>query len=144
MIVAKKHTVLVGLCGNGHMLGPFFFDGNGNRRSYINVFNDEIIPLMTMLFQNQFHENRSERLWYTQYGQELLAVRARLEQLFWEKSLTSPHNTKWPPRSPDLTPFDFFLWGYLKEVVFRTPPESLNVLRQRLVTECNLLRETGI
>ena len=21
---------------------------------------------------------------------------------------------KWPPRSPDLTPLDFFLWGYLK------------------------------
>ncbi|GBM79996.1 hypothetical protein AVEN_108648-1 [Araneus ventricosus] len=21
---------------------------------------------------------------------------------------------EWPPRSPDLTPMDFFLWGYLK------------------------------
>jgi hypothetical protein len=25
---------------------------------------------------------------------------------------------KWPPRSPDLTPCDFFLWGYVKEQVF--------------------------
>lgn len=24
---------------------------------------------------------------------------------------------EWPPRSPDLTPLDFFLWGYLKNVV---------------------------
>lgn len=23
----------------------------------------------------------------------------------------------WPPRSPDLTPFDYFLWDYIKEVV---------------------------
>jgi hypothetical protein len=22
----------------------------------------------------------------------------------------------WPPRSPDLTPCDFFLWGYVKEM----------------------------
>lgn len=25
----------------------------------------------------------------------------------------------WPARSPDLAPCDFFLWGYLKEEVFR-------------------------
>jgi hypothetical protein len=25
---------------------------------------------------------------------------------------------KWPPHSPDLTPRDFFLWGYTKEEVF--------------------------
>ena len=25
----------------------------------------------------------------------------------------------WPPRSPDLTPLDFFLWGNLKERVFK-------------------------
>lgn len=24
----------------------------------------------------------------------------------------------WPPRSPDLTPCDFFLWGYLKSEVY--------------------------
>ena len=28
----------------------------------------------------------------------------------------------WPARSPDLTACDFFLWGYLKSVVFRNPP----------------------
>jgi hypothetical protein len=27
----------------------------------------------------------------------------------------------WPPRSPDLTPPDFFLWGYVKDKVFATP-----------------------
>jgi hypothetical protein len=24
----------------------------------------------------------------------------------------------WPPRSPDITPLDFFLWGYVKSNVF--------------------------
>lgn len=27
----------------------------------------------------------------------------------------------WPPRSPDLTPCDFYLWGYIKEKVFVPP-----------------------
>ncbi|XP_057322509.1 uncharacterized protein LOC130665898 [Microplitis mediator] len=30
----------------------------------------------------------------------------------------------WPPRSPDLTPLDFFLWGYMKGVVYETEPED--------------------
>ena len=27
----------------------------------------------------------------------------------------------WPPRSPDLTPLDFFLWGFVKDRVFVPP-----------------------
>jgi hypothetical protein len=33
---------------------------------------------------------------------------------FWELEL----QMKWPPRSPDLTPCDTFLWGYVKEQAF--------------------------
>jgi hypothetical protein len=32
----------------------------------------------------------------------------------------------WPPRSPELTPCDFFLWGYVKEQMFM-PPLPLNI-----------------
>jgi len=43
--------------------------------------------------------------------------------------------TCWPPRSPDLTPCDFFLWGYIKDRVFLPPlPVSLNELKQRITT----------
>jgi hypothetical protein len=33
---------------------------------------------------------------------------------------------KWPPRSPDLTPCDFSLWGCVKEQVF-VPPLPLDI-----------------
>ena len=36
------------------MLGPFFFCGNVDGHSYLNLLNNEVIPLMTVLFQNQF------------------------------------------------------------------------------------------
>ena len=42
----------------------------------------------------------------------------------------------WPPRSPDLTPADFFLWPYLKEKVRRRPPENLQQLEEVLIQEC--------
>ena len=32
----------------------------------------------------------------------------------------------WPPRSPDATPCDFFLWGYVKDQVYVPPlPASI-------------------
>ena len=34
---------------------------------------------------------------------------------------------KWPPRSPDLTPSDFFIWGYEKGLVY-LPPLPTNVV----------------
>ena len=36
----------------------------------------------------------------------------------------------WPPRSPDLTPLDFFLWGFVKDQVF-VPPLPANVVELR-------------
>ena len=43
------------------------------------------------------------------------------------------------PRSPDLTPADFFLWGYLKGEVYVTEPANLAELRQRIVHEIQVL-----
>ena len=61
IIVAK--SLLLELCGNSDMLGPFFFDRNTDGQNYLHLLNDEVIPLTTMLFQNQFHENRFQCLW---------------------------------------------------------------------------------
>jgi len=36
---------------------------------------------------------------------------------------------KWPPRSSDLNPFDYFLWGYLKGHVYSPLPKTLDDLK---------------
>ena len=59
----QKLTVWVRLCGKVDMLGPFFFDGNVNGQTYLNLLNDKAIPLITVLFPNQFHESQFQRLW---------------------------------------------------------------------------------
>jgi hypothetical protein len=38
----------------------------------------------------------------------------------------------WPPRSPDITPLDFFLCGYVKSNAFRTPVKRLDDLKTRI------------
>ena len=40
-----------------------------------------------------------------------------------------------PPRSPDATPCDFFLWGYVKDQVYVSPlPASIPELKVRIRT----------
>uniref|UniRef100_A0A915ERP7 Uncharacterized protein n=1 Tax=Ditylenchus dipsaci TaxID=166011 RepID=A0A915ERP7_9BILA len=50
-----------------------------------------------------------------------------------------PAPFKWPPNSPDFTPCDFFLWGYLKSRIYRIQPADLNELRARIVHEFEVL-----
>jgi len=47
----------------------------------------------------------------------------------------------WPPRSPDLTVCDFFLWGYLKSRVYESKPRTLDELKDAIKTEIALIDE---
>jgi hypothetical protein len=38
-----------------------------------------------------------------------------------------------PPRPSDITPLNFFLWGYVKDIVYKTPVISLDELKLRIV-----------
>ncbi|GFU08424.1 uncharacterized protein TNCV_2901711 [Trichonephila clavipes] len=42
----------------------------------------------------------------------------------------------WPPRSPDLSPCDYWLWGYLKSQVYRDRPTSLGMLKDNIRLQC--------
>ena len=42
---------------------------------------------------------------------------------------------EWPPRSPDLSPLDFCLWGYLKSKVYSPRPVNLNELQASITRE---------
>ena len=41
----------------------------------------------------------------------------------------------WPPRSPDLTPCNFCLWGYLKAKVYEQRPQTLEALKEAIRQE---------
>ena len=42
---------------------------------------------------------------------------------------------EWPAWSPDLSPCDVFLWGYLKEKVFKHRPRSVEDLKETIQQE---------
>jgi hypothetical protein len=54
--------------------------------------------------------------------------------MFWNNTVCpqSPLGAFKKTRSPDITPLDFFLWGYVKSIVFRTPVNGLDELKTRI------------
>ncbi|CAK1588801.1 unnamed protein product [Parnassius mnemosyne] len=40
----------------------------------------------------------------------------------------------WPPRSPDITPMDFYLWGYVKTLVYTGRAfETRDMLKEKII-----------
>jgi len=81
-------------------------------------------------------------MWFQQDGHPAhtaKATRMLLNKKFGNHwiGLRGPH--EWPPRSPDLTPLDFFLWGHLKQQVYATRPASVEDLKDRIVRACRTI-----
>ena len=50
-----------------------------------------------------------------------------------------------PPRSPDLNPCDYYLWGYLKSKVYNPLPKNLDELKDNISNEVRkITKETFI
>ncbi|GFX38244.1 uncharacterized protein TNCV_3838401 [Trichonephila clavipes] len=63
-----------------------------------------------------------QRLWFQHEGAPAHfcgPVRDWLDIAFPGRWIGRQGPVLWPPRSPDLTPLDFFLWGHLEELVYR-------------------------
>jgi len=43
---------------------------------------------------------------------------------------------EWPLRSPDLTPFDVYLWGHLKAMEYQVKTENMDHLKGRITDAC--------
>ena len=46
---------------------------------------------------------------------------------------------EFPPRSPDLTPLLFYLWGTLKNTVYAIKPQTLEELRDQIEHAINYI-----
>ena len=63
-------------------------------------------------------------------------VRAYLDENLPGRRISRRGAVEYPPRSPDLTPLDFYLWGTLKDIVYRQKPRTLYELRDSIVHSC--------
>ena len=141
-----KLTVWVGLLGNGSIIGPFFFRNNINGDDYLHMINEDVVPAINDIRRYRPGRRNAQlrRVWWAQDGappHRRRVVTERLAELFGDRVIALNRPVEWPPRSPDLTPLDFFLWGHLKSKVHTTPPRDLDDLQQRVTAEVAVVRQ---
>ncbi|GFX48815.1 uncharacterized protein TNCV_901971 [Trichonephila clavipes] len=64
-----------------------------------------------------------------------LAARATIDLLkdtFGDRLISRFGPVNWPPRFCDLTPLDYFLWGYVKSLVYAHKPQTLDHLEDNI------------
>jgi hypothetical protein len=113
-------------------VGPIFFSETVTAEKY----QDIIMQFISLL-------NEEERFCWLQHdGVTLHTANSTMEMLkqFFDNRIISKN--LWPPRSPDLTPRDYFLWGYLKHFVYSNHPQTIEDLKQNEVAISNISQET--
>ncbi|GBM08385.1 hypothetical protein AVEN_108380-1 [Araneus ventricosus] len=98
------------------------------------------------LLRNQLIPALQQREWQYFYAPPHIAtpVKQLFNLHFGNDRIISHHfPTAWSPRSPDLNPCDFWLWGYLKDVVYGGPNANLTELKNRITQHIhNIATET--
>lgn len=111
------------------------YDSNLTCSGYVNILRTVVKP-----FANNLPDNISSTCWYQMDGapaHSTILVYQQLDDMFSDRWMGRNGPWLWPPRSPDLTPCDFYLWGRIKTTVYATPIPSREALLERIASAFN-------
>nr|CAI5870216.1 unnamed protein product [Callosobruchus analis] len=124
-------NVWCGLSSRG-FIGPFRFEGTVTGSNYLTMLADSIFPAIRALYGNDdfyFQQDGAPPHYHRD-------VRAYLDQNLSGQWIGRRGKIEFPPRSPDLTPLDFFLWGTVKDEVYKRKPRNLDIFWNEIQAVC--------
>ncbi|GFY34035.1 DUF4817 domain-containing protein [Trichonephila clavipes] len=128
----KKLTVWCALRAGG-IIGPSFFKNDEGHNVTVN--GDRYRAMITNFFIPELNNHDVQELWFQQDGATCHTARATIDLLkdtFGDRLISRFGPVNWPPRSRDLTPLDYFLWGYVKSLVYADKPQTLDHLEDNI------------
>ncbi|GFW02644.1 mRNA turnover protein 4 homolog [Trichonephila clavipes] len=91
--------------------------------------------MITNFFIPELNNHDVQELWFQQDGATCHTARATidlLKDMFGDRLISRFGPVNWPPRSCNLTPLDYFLWGYVKSLVYADKPQTLDHLEDSI------------
>ncbi|GFX07253.1 transposable element Tc3 transposase [Trichonephila clavipes] len=91
--------------------------------------------MVTNFFIPELNNHDVQELWFQQDGATCHTARATIHLLkdtFGDRLISRFGPVHWPPRSCDLTPLNYFLWGYFKSLVYADKPQTLDHLEDNI------------
>ncbi|GFT85722.1 transposase [Trichonephila clavipes] len=122
---------LTGWCAYG-LVESFFKNDEGHN---VTVNGVRYRAMITNFFIPQLNNHDVQELWFQQDGATCHTARATIDLLkdtFGDRLISRFGPVNWPPRSFDLTPLDYFLWGYVKSLVYADKPQTLDHLEDNI------------
>lgn len=122
-------NVWAGIIG-GHLLGPHFLPPRLNANNFLEFLQEDFFNLV-----ENIPLNLRQNMWLQLDGAPAhfaQPVRNWLNETFPGRWIGRGAAVSWPPRSPDLNPLDFFLWGFIKNRVYATEVVNLQQLEERI------------
>ena len=117
-------------CGVMHekTIDPCFFAKKSiTARIYLDILTGYVSPQLEQYkLQVIFQQDGAPPHW----GFEICQF---LNETFPDRWIGRDDPIPWPPRSPDITPLNFFLWSYVKDIVYRTKVRDINDLQNRII-----------
>lgn len=127
-------NVWAGILGDV-IVGPYFFEENLNAAMYLRFLQDDLPNLL-----RHVDNDLLRRMWFQQDGapaHRSRAVTQYLNNRFPNRWIGMGSRVQeWPPRSPDLTPLDFYFWGYIRDIVYSQKPTTVENMKNRIRQAC--------
>ncbi|GFX58062.1 transposable element Tc3 transposase [Trichonephila clavipes] len=100
-----------------------------------NIIKEELIAITSLLTTTKGTDICTAELWFQQDGATCHTARATIDLLkdtLGDRLISRFGPVNWPSRSCDLTPLDYFLWGYVKSLVYADRPQTLDNLEDNI------------
>ncbi|GFT82426.1 transposase [Trichonephila clavipes] len=101
----------------------------------LTVNGDRYRAMITNFFIPELNNHDVQELWFQQDGATCHKSRATIDLLkdtFGDRLVSRFGPVNWPPRSCDLTPLDYFLWGCVNSLVYADKPQTLDHLEDNI------------
>ena len=116
-------TVWCGISAS-RVYGPYFFE---NDNATVTITGERYRSMITEFLIPELERQNVYHTWFQQDGATAHTARETmtlLKDCFPNRLISRFGDIPWPSRSSDLTPCDFFLWGYLKSRVYVSNPTN--------------------
>lgn len=137
-LYSPKVTAWAAVCARG-IIGPFFVRETVTTERYVKILEQFVSTQLALVdrpgidwfMQDGARPHRTDKVFrflHEYFGNRVIAL---------DYPQFTDTGIAWPPYSPDLTPCDFFLWGALKDTVYRNNPATLDELESLIGVACD-------
>ncbi|EEZ97620.1 hypothetical protein TcasGA2_TC012954 [Tribolium castaneum] len=126
---------------NRQLIGPHILPHRLNAEQYLHFLRDVLFELL-----DDVNLETRQNLWFLHDGapcHRAHVMRNWLNTNFPQRWIGTYGPVAWPARSPDLNPCDFFLWDYMKELLYLVPIDNIEQLRDRIFNAAETIRTSG-